>query len=86
MFDVDATLVVDVPIAPQNAWLELTVELDGQRQWSRRMSAHNPGQTDGLEYHQRVRLEVGQGIRVRTVVAVKGVRVQRLWVEAREEL
>lgn len=86
VFDVDATLMVDVPNATQNAWLELTVEIDGQRQWSRRMPAHNPGQTDGLEYHQRVRLEVGQGIRVRAVVAVKGVRLQRLWVEAREEL
>ena len=86
VFDIDATLVVDVPNAPQNAWLELTVEVDGQRQWSRRIAAHNPGQTDGLEYHQRVRLEVGQGTRVRAVVAVKGVRLQRLWVEAREEL
>ena len=86
MFDIDATLVVDVPTVAQNAWLELTVEFDGQRQWSRRMAAHNPGQTDGLEYHQRVRLAVGQGTRVRAVVAVKGVRIQRLWVEAREEL
>lgn len=86
VFDVDATLLVDVPHTPQNAWLELTVEIDGQRQWSRRIPAHNPGQTDGLEYHQRVRLAVGQGTRVRAVVAVKGVRLQRLWVDAREEL
>jgi hypothetical protein len=86
VFDIDATLIVEVPDAPQGAWLELTVELDGQRQWSRRIPAHNPGQTDGLDYHQRVRLEVAQGIRIRAVVAVKGVRIQRLWVEAREEL
>lgn len=66
--------------------LALTVELDGQRQWSHRIPAHNPGQTDGLDYHQRVRLEVAQGIRIRAVAAVKGVRIQRLWVEAREEL
>ena len=86
VFDIDATLIVEVPDAPQGAWLELTVELDGQRQWSRRIPAHNPGQTDGLDYHQRVRLDVAQGIRIRAVAAVKGVRIQRLWAEAREEL
>jgi len=86
LFDVDATLIVAVPDAKQGAWLELTVDIDGQRQWSRRIAAHNPGQTDGLEYHQRVRLEVAQGIRIRAVAAVKGVRIQQLRLEAREEL
>jgi len=86
VFDVDATLIVAVPDAKQGAWLELTVDIDGQRQWSRRIPAHNPGQTDGLEYHQRVRLEVAQGIRIRAVAAVKGVRIQQLRLEAREEL
>lgn len=87
VFDIDATLIVDVPAAvPQGAWLELTVEIDGQRQWSRRIPAHNPGQTDNLDYHHRVRLEVGQGIRVRAVAAVKGVSIRQLWIEAREEL
>lgn len=86
VFDVDATLIVDVPDAAQEAWLELNVEIDGQRQWNRRIAAHSPGQTDGLEYHQRVRLEVAQGVRIRAVAAVKGVRLKRLWVEAREEL
>jgi hypothetical protein len=85
VFDVDASLLVDVPPKAEGAWLELTVELDGKRQWSRRIPAHNPGQTDGLEYHQRVRLEAEQGLRVRAVVAVKGVRVRQLVVEAREE-
>jgi hypothetical protein len=85
VFDVDASLVVDVPPQGEGAWLELTVEFDGTRQWSRRIPAHNPGQTDGLEYHQRVRLEAEQGLRVRVVAAVKGVRVRQLVVEAREE-
>ncbi|MGS5087199.1 hypothetical protein ACVC7V_11905 [Hydrogenophaga sp. A37] len=85
VFDVDASLLVDVPPNAEGAWLELTVEFDGKRQWSRRIPAHNPGQTDGLEYHQRVRLEAEQGLRVRAVVAVKGVRVRQLVVEAREE-
>jgi hypothetical protein len=87
VFDIDATMIVDVPATDaQGAWLELTVEIDGQRQWSRRIPAHSPGQTDGLDYHQRVRLELAQGIRIRTVAAVKGARIKQLWVEAREEL
>ncbi|WP_291009422.1 hypothetical protein [Hydrogenophaga sp.] len=88
VFDVDATLVVDVPVQPaaDAAWLELTVEFDGKRQWSRRIPAHNPGQTDGLEYHQRVRLEAEQALRVRAVVKVSGASVRQLQVEAREAL
>lgn len=85
VFDVDATLLVNVPAAADGAWLELTVEFDGKRQWSRRSPAHNPGQTDGLDYHQRLRLEAEQGVRVRAVAKVKGVRVRQLVVEAREE-
>ena len=85
VFDVDTSLLVDVPPIGEGAWLELTVEFDGKRQWSRRIPAHNPGQTDGLEYHQRVRLEAEQGLRVRAMVAVKGVRVRQLVLEAREE-
>lgn len=85
VFDVDASLLVDVPGEVQGAWLELTVEFDGRRQWSRRIPAHNPGQTDGLDYHQRLRLEAEQGIRVRAVAVVKGVQIRQLLVEAREE-
>lgn len=86
LFDVDVALLVNVPVDPPGeAWLELTVEFDGQRQWSRRVPAHNPGQTDGLDYHQRLRLEAEQGVRVRAVATVKGVWVRELVIEAREE-
>jgi hypothetical protein len=85
VFDVDATLVVNVPNQTGGAWLELTVEFDGKRQWNRRIPAHNPGQTDGLDYHQRLRLEAEQGVRVRAVAKVNGVQVRQLLVEAREE-
>ena len=61
VFDVDATLLVNVPAGADGAWLELTVEFDGKRQWNRRIPAHNPGQTDGLDYHQRLRLEAEIG-------------------------
>jgi hypothetical protein len=91
VFDVDVTLVVDVP-AENNAgdraepWHELTVEFDGQRQWQRRIPSHSPGQTDGLDYHQRVRLETEQSLKVRALVKVKGSRIRSLVVEAREEI
>lgn len=85
VFDVDATLLVNVPSQADGAWLELSVEFDGQRQWNRRIPAHNPGQTDGLDYHQRLKLEAEQGVRVRAVVKVKGVHVRQLVLEAREE-
>jgi hypothetical protein len=92
VFDVDVTLVVDVPSASASAgaktepWHELTVEFDGQRQWSRRIPSHSPGQTDGLDYHQRVRLEAEQSLRVRAMVKVKGSQVKGLMIEAREEI
>jgi hypothetical protein len=88
VFDVDITLVVDVPSEASKVepWHELTVEFDGQRQWSRRIPSHSPGQTDGLDYHQRVRLEAEQAFRVRAVAKVKGSRIKRLLIEAREEL
>lgn len=86
VFDVDATLLVNVPADPEGAWLELMVEVDGKRQWNRRIPAHNPGQTDGLDYHQRLRLEAEQGVRVRAVAKVKGLRVRQLLLEAREDI
>lgn len=85
VFDVDASLLVNVPADSADAWLELSVEFDGQRQWSRRIPAHNPGQTDSLEYHQQLRLEAEQGVRVRAVAKVKGAKLRQLVIEAREE-
>jgi hypothetical protein len=86
VFDIDVTLWVDVPTDSASAWHELRVELDGQQQWSRRIPSHNPGETDSLEYHQRVSLEAEQTLRVRAVAKVKGSRIRRLLVEAREDL
>ncbi|MCW5652374.1 hypothetical protein [Hydrogenophaga sp.] len=85
VFDIDVSLWVDVPASSAEAWHELALELDGQQQWSRRVNSQNPGQTDGLDYHQRVRLEEEQAVRVRATARVKGVRIRQLLVEAREE-
>lgn len=86
VFDVDVTLLVNVPSDVDGAWLELSVEFGGKRQWNRRIPAHNPGQTDALDYHQRLRLEAEQGLRVRALVKVKGVWVRQLLLEAREDV
>ncbi|MBS3996981.1 MAG: hypothetical protein KGZ67_06530, partial [Hydrogenophaga sp.] len=72
VFDVDVTLVVRVPSDNASAWHALTVELDGRQQWQRRIPSHSPGQTDGLDYHCRLTLEVEQALRVRAVAAVGG--------------
>lgn len=85
VFDIDATLVVDVPLQAEDAWHELSLELDGRRQWSRRVASQSPGQTDGLDYHHRVRLETERSLRVRATAAVQGgVRIRQLLIEARE--
>jgi hypothetical protein len=86
VFDIDVTLWVDVPSDAAGAWHELRVEFDGQQQWSRRIPSHNPGETDSLEYHQRVCLETEQALRVRAVVKMRDSRIRRLLVEAREAL
>ena len=67
MFDVDATLLVNVPGDAEGAWLDLAVEFDGRHQWSRRIQTSPPDQTDGLDYHQRLRLEAELGVEVREV-------------------
>lgn len=85
-FDVDVTLVVRTPLEHVEPWHELTVELDGNRQWQRRVPSHSPGQTDGLDYHCRVQLEAGRALRIRAVAATGGSSVQQLLIEAREDL
>lgn len=85
-FDIDVTLVVRVPQPLEGAWHALTVELDGQQQWSRRIASNSPGLTDGLDYHCRVELPTGRALRVRAVAGVSGSVVRQLAVEAREEL
>ncbi|MDP2263058.1 MAG: hypothetical protein Q8K24_07870 [Hydrogenophaga sp.] len=87
VFDVDVTLLVSVPADIEAAWHALSVELDGRQQWQRRIPSNSPGQTDGLDYHCRLTLEVKQALRVRAVAAVGGgSRVRQLLIEAREDL
>ena len=85
-FDIDVSLLVRVPEHNAEAWHELTLEIDGKRQWHRRIPSHCPGQTDGLDYHCRWVLEAGPALRIRAVALTRGAVVQRLMIEAREDL
>lgn len=83
VFDIDVTLVVRVP-ASGRASHSLSVEVDGRRLWGRRVDSHNPGDTDGLEYHHRLTLAPGPDCRVRARAETQGTRVAQLRIEARE--
>ncbi len=81
-FDIDLQFSVRTPERP-GAWLEVTLELDGAREWSRRVDAACPGQTDVLEYHCRRGVPEGRGLRIRAVTRVGGgARRQRLQLAA----
>ena len=83
-FDLDATLLVSVLAGASESWHELTVEVDGQRLWTRRIPSHNLGETDGLEYHCRLAIEPDADCRVLAKANCKGARVLSLVLEARE--
>ncbi len=84
-FEVDVRFVVQCPEPAGEAWHALTVELDGRQHWSRRIATSNPGQTDSLDFHCRVELPVGAGLRVRALARVGGAaRRRQLRVEAEE--
>jgi hypothetical protein len=85
-FDIDASLWVRVPEDNAEAWHELTLEIDGKQQWHRRIPSSCPGQTDGLDYHCRMVLEAGPALRIRAVACTRGAVVQRLQIEAREDV
>jgi len=83
-FDLDATLLVSVLADAAEPSHELVVEVDGRRLWARRIPSHNPGETDGLDYHCRLTVEADAECRVRAKASCKGSRVLSLVLEARE--
>jgi hypothetical protein len=85
-FDIDVSLCVRVPLDPAQAWHALTLEIDGQRQWHRRIASSCPGQTDGLDYHCRLVLPADSAMRIRAVAGTQGSVVSCLQIEAREVL
>jgi hypothetical protein len=85
-FDIDVSLLVRVPEDHSESWHALTLEINCKQQWQRRIASSCPGQTDGLDYHCRVVLEAGPALRIRAVADSRGAMVQRLQIEAREDL
>ena len=83
-FEVDVRLVVRCPAPSAGAWHALTVELDGRRHWTRRIETNNPGQTDSLDYHCRVEVPEGTGLRIRALAQARGAQRQQLLIEAEE--
>lgn len=83
VFDIDVRFVVRASAADPAAWQALSVELDGVREWSRRIETH--GQTDALDYHCRRVLEIGQALRVRAVTTLGSAQRVRLLIEADEQ-
>ena len=69
-FDIDVTLVVSVPAQGIQAWHELNLEVDGLKQWSRRIVSSCPGHTDGLDYHCRIHMEAERSLRVRALAFI----------------
>ena len=86
-FDIDVNLQVKVPEDEKvQAWHGLSLEVDGKSQWSRRIASNCPGQTDGLDYHCKIVLKSGRGMRIRAMASAQGSVVVRLVVEATEAL
>ena len=84
VFELDLRFIVRAPSDIKGAWHEMNVDLNGAREWSRRIAAHSPGQPDSLDYHCRCIVPVGQALRVRAVTKVRGSIRTRLLIEAEE--
>jgi len=86
VFEIDVRFVVRAPeSADGRAWHALTVELDGAREWTRRIPTHAGGTSDSLDYHCRRELMPGQALRVRALTQVGGAQRLRLSIEAEEQ-
>lgn len=83
-FHIDVRFVVQCPAEGSAASHEMTVEVNGRREWSRQIRTSNPGQTDSLDYHFRLEVPVGAALRVRALTRVHGAVRRRLQIEAAE--
>ena len=80
----DADRVVNDQAETDAAWHEMTVHVNGAKQWSRRIGTGNPGHWDGLDYRFTATVPVGQALRVKVQVATRGAQRRSLLVEADE--
>ena len=85
-FEIDLRFGVRTPSPADGAWLSVALELDGAREWARRVDARCPGQVDTLDFHCRRRVPEGQPLRVRAVArAGGGARRLSLRLDAEEQ-
>lgn len=84
LFDLDLQFRVRLPAGDDGrGWLAVTLEIDGRREWARRIDARGPGDTDVLDFHCRRTLPAGQALRLRAMTQVGGgARRQRLVLTA----
>jgi hypothetical protein len=81
VFAIDVRFAVRAAAA--GAWQALSVELNGVREWTRRIDTH--GTTDTLDYHCRRELDIGQALRIRATTKLGGAQRLRLLIEAEEQ-
>lgn len=83
-FEIACAAMVAVPEDHAGSWLQMTVQADGQQQWSRRVPAHNPGQFDSLDFRFSRSVPVGRPLRITVALGGHGVRRRTLVIEADE--
>jgi hypothetical protein len=86
VFEIDVRFAVRTTAAVDDAWHALGVELNGAREWSRRIPTANPGQIDSLDFHCRRRVSLGEALRIRATTQVGQAQRQRLQIDAEEAL
>ena len=84
VFEIDLRFVARASATSAKAWQSMAVDLNGVREWLRRIEMHEPGQTDTLDYHCRVTVPLGRALRVRAVTQVGSAQRVRLVIEAEE--
>jgi len=83
-FDIACAMTVRCGDDLAGAWHEMAVYANGALQWQRRIDSSNPGSFDGLDYHCRRSVAVGETLRVLVRCAVRGVARRGLVIEADE--
>jgi hypothetical protein len=85
-FEIACAATVGVPEGSSSGWLQMTVQINGAKEWQRRTPAHNPGAWDGLDYRFSRTVPVAQTLRVAVSVTGQGVRRRSLEIEAEEQV
>lgn len=80
-FEIDCHLLVHARPAAASPWHEMTVFVDGLREWSRRI---HTGATDSLDVHFRRDVPAGRALRIVASAATQGAVPVSLSVEAEE--